>query len=109
VAFAWPTGADGYRLRVELYIRGSDAAGTASIFAGLAEHREGIESAFGAPLEWEELEGRIGSRIASYYPGGAAVEDRENWEAYRSWTVDALARLRSALEPHLSGLSQAEA
>ena len=53
------------KIRAELFIRGADAG---AFFGLLEQQKEAIERELGFALEWEELPGRKGCRIASYTP-----------------------------------------
>ena len=64
-------------LRVEVYIGGALAK---AAFNALLEKKGEIEAKFGAALEWEELPGRVASRIAYYMPGNEKREDRSRWK-----------------------------
>jgi hypothetical protein len=60
------TFASGERLRVQLKIDVGDADSNTAILNALAADKEQIGEKFGAPLEWEPLEGRRACRIAVY-------------------------------------------
>jgi hypothetical protein len=93
VSFSWPTGAPGYRLRVELYI--DDGA---TWWPALIARRPEIDAAIGNDLEWEELPDGKASRIAVYL-GGVDPDDRSAWPAYRDWAITKLGEFRGALQP----------
>jgi len=104
LVFGWPTGASSYQLRIEVYIDPGDAVRTDGAFQQLLKHRNEIEAAFGQDLDWQPLEGRRASRIASYYPGSASVEERDRWPEYERWAIEALGRLRAAMQPFVDML-----
>jgi Domain of unknown function (DUF4268) len=87
----------GGKTRAELYIDTGDGEENLARLEVFAEHKTEIETAFGAPLSWEELPGRRACRIAVYGSGDAA--DSEQHDAYIDWMLDASSRLRAALEP----------
>lgn len=89
--------AQGGRLRAELYIDSGDAAKNTNTFRSLEGHRDSIESAYGAQLQWEELPGKQACRIADYAEGDAANIDEH--EAYIDWFFDSIVRLKQALAP----------
>ena len=64
------------RFRFELYIDATDADEVANRFALLREQQAVIEQAFGKSLEWEPLDVKRASRIASYYPEEVDVHMR---------------------------------
>lgn len=93
VSFSWPTGATGYRLRVELYM--DDGTTWWPI---LEAHKATIEDALGADLVWEPLEESKASRVAMYFDG-VDPDDRAAWPTYRNWAIDKLGDFRAALQP----------
>ena len=93
------------RFRFELYVDGKDKEDVDRRFAELEAQRPKIETAFGDTLEWERLDTRRASRIASYYPDDVGVHTRDKWPDVREWTLDHLGRLREAMQPHIDGLA----
>jgi len=83
-------------LRSELYFHTPERTEPLGDFGFFLEHREELEAAFGARLEFEPLEGRKASRIAAYRSG--SVEDSEAWPEFSDWFIDAQVRLRAAVE-----------
>ena len=61
--------ARGGRVRLDAYIDQGDSVQNKILFDKVLPHRQEIEGAFGEPLEWERLDSRSASRIASYFPG----------------------------------------
>ena len=57
------------RFRIELYVDANDQDQATRRFDSLRERRGDIEEQFGKELEWERLDSRRASRIASYYQG----------------------------------------
>ena len=87
------------RLRCELYIDSADALIMfESYFDALYAHRTEIETAFGAELSWEVIEGKRASRIATYMSGDVSQVDRH--DDFIEWLITSLERLRAALDPH---------
>ena len=66
-------------------------------FSELYEHRSEIEAAFGGELDWEPLDHRRASRVATCTPGDVTQADRH--EQYIEWFITSLERLRTALDP----------
>ncbi len=89
--------------RVELYIDTGGGDENQRIFGALARERNGIESTFGGALEWDTKEGRRACRIAKSYESGG-YRDEDKWEAVYEELADAMAKLESAVKPHLRGL-----
>lgn len=72
----------------------------------MAKRRNEIEEIFGEPLEWEPLDVRRASRIASYYPDDVRVREREKWPSLHKWAIERMGVFRTALQPHLDVLDQ---
>ena len=72
-------------------------------FDALLNQRDPIERAFGAPLEWQRLEGRVSCRIRSEAPGGWLSPDSE-WPAVQQMMIDKAIRLHAALKEPLRNL-----
>ena len=89
--------------RVELYIDTRDGDENRRVFGTLADKKDGIESTFGGALKWDPLEGRRACRISKAYESGG-YRDEDKWEAVYEELVDAMAKLESAVKPHLKGL-----
>lgn len=83
-------------LRHEIYIDGGDADDNLGVFRALEAQRDAMESAYGGPLEFEELPDRAACRVAAYLPD-SAVDATDRHERYVDWIVDSGDRLRRAL------------
>ena len=92
------------RFRVELYVDADDQDQVTRRFDALRERRGEIEEQFGEELEWERLESRRASRIASYYQDDIRVEERDRWPELRTWAIERLGALREALRSHVDAL-----
>lgn len=88
------------RIGVELYIQ-SDPGKTA--IRALERDRAEIEREIGSPLEWQELPGKIGSRVA-LYKAGIDVTDEANYPAINAWMLENLQRFRSAFQNRVKNL-----
>ncbi len=93
--------AQGNCVRAELYLGTSDAALNKSLFDRLLAEKEAIERDFGGPLEWERLDEKQASRVATYREGNIEVGEDALAEI-RAWTVDTLLRLKRIMNPRLS-------
>jgi uncharacterized protein DUF4268 len=93
--------------QVELYIDPGDADTNRAIFDGFHDNREQIEAAFGAPLEWQFLEGKRACRIRHRLSLGG-WKDPDSWPTVIEKTVDAMVRLESALREPLRKLKAAQ-
>jgi len=89
--------------RVELFIFTGDAEANKRYFDRLYEHKEAIEQAFGAPLEWLRLDDKRASRIAYSIKKGR-LRDEGTWPELQEAMIDAMIRLEKALAPHIRSL-----
>jgi len=96
--------AAGGRLRSELYIDLGEAEANTALFEALLEHQVALEEVYGAPLIWEELEGKRACRIADY--GDGDVANIEQHDAYIDWFFERGKRFRQAIEMAASQLRQ---
>jgi len=92
--------------RVELWIdRGKDlATENKAIFDTLAGSKEDIEEVFGAPLEWQRLNGKRSSRIKFEIDVGG-YRDEAKWDEVQDAMIDAMIRLAKAFKPHIAKLN----
>ena len=93
-------------VRVELYIdRGKDfVTENKAIFDALAGSKESIEEVFGAPLEWQRLDGKRSSRI-KYEINVGGYRDEAKWDEVQDAMIDAMIRLAKAFKPHIAKLN----
>lgn len=88
----------------ELYIDRGDRDQNKAIFDQLAEHRPGIEEAFGGELDWERLDAKRAARIrAPRIEGGWRDEGR--WPEIHRQMIDQMDRLEETLRPRIADLS----
>jgi hypothetical protein len=104
--------AHGGRVRAEVYIDRADADGrnaeaTKAIFDELLRDASRIEREFGEALEWERLEDRRASRIATYREGSIDLSP-EVLDEIRRWIVDRLLRLKKVFGPRLGNGGRGE-
>lgn len=90
--------AQGGRVRAEIYIDLGDVNQNKALFDRLFAERQQIELAYGEPLDWERLDDRRASRIASYFPG-SIFESPEKLASIREQIVDRLLRLKKVVAP----------
>ena len=90
--------------RVELYINTQDVERNKAIFDFLHQHKEPIEQAFEAPLDWQRLEGNNTARICYYVRNRGGLRKREQWDALQESMIDAMVRLEKALKPYIENL-----
>jgi len=98
--------AGGEKLRAELYIDLGDAVQNKSIFDTLRAKRELIEQKIG-PLDWERLDQRRASRISLVRQNTSIDTAASHADEMRSWLVQALLKMKSALGPLLDSLPPA--
>ena len=84
------------RIRYELYIDTGDGDTNLDRYHKLLEQRSVIETAYGRPLDWEELPNRRAKRVTEYGPAGDVAET-ERFKEYIDWFVDAGERFRHAI------------
>ena len=84
-------------LRTEFYFDSTDAGLNQSRFESLHRQRALIEEAVGEPLEWDEMSGRKGARVA-LKSSFTDPSDKDRWPAMVDWLVDSQVRMRAALE-----------
>ena len=89
--------------RVELYIDTRNGDENQRIFKTLFEKKDSIESACSFALEWDTKEGRRACRIQRTYDTGG-YRDEDDWEAVYEELAEGMAKLESALKPHLKRL-----
>lgn len=91
---------------IELYIdRGKDSDDeNLQIFQQIREHRHEIESQFGGPLDWQELENKRACRIRKTISGGYR-DPESNWPDIHRRMVDTMVRLENALTPYIKKLT----
>ena len=89
--------------RVEVYIDTLDGDENQRIFKALFRKKERIEGTFGFALDWYTRKGQRACRILkTYSTGGYVTEDA--WEAVFAELAEAMAKLESAIKPHLKTL-----
>lgn len=79
----------------ELYLCHADPDLNEFRFERLRQSREIMESAYGATLAFEPLEGRKSCRIGDRSPG--VITDYDNWPKFIEWFIDSQRRLRDAV------------
>jgi hypothetical protein len=90
----------GDKARAELYIDVSDQAENKRIFDALHSRRAEIEKEMGMPLEWEKLEDRRASRIATYRPG-SIQSDPSTLESIKEWGIANLLKFKKVFAPYI--------
>ena len=68
-----------------------------AIFKALSVRKQEIEAAFGEPLDWQDLPGRMGCRICKELPGGWKSPEGE-WPEMQERMIKDLMRLEAALK-----------
>lgn len=86
---------------VELYIDTGDGVENKRIFDALESSRKQIEAAFGAPLSWERMDDKRGSRVRFVLKQGGLM-DSDKWPAIQDATIEAMDKLAKALKPYLA-------
>jgi Domain of unknown function (DUF4268) len=83
------------QLYSELYFQDPDALVNEARFKAALATRETLEAAYGSPLTFEPLDGKKGSRIATYRAG--SIDQLDQWDAYVAWFIAEQTSLRSAV------------
>lgn len=93
--------------QVELYIdRGKEKEEENKyLFEQLYKHKEAIESSFGEPLEWQNLEGRRACRIRKKITRGGYRDNEDKWPEIHELMIDAMIKLEKAFRPYISKLA----
>ncbi|MCC6483262.1 MAG: DUF4268 domain-containing protein [Armatimonadetes bacterium] len=90
--------------RIELYIdKDTTEAENRELFDRLLSHKEAIERDFGAPLDWEALDGKRAKRIAWRTDLGG-IKNRKKWPQLQAELIDRMHRFMNALNPYVSAL-----
>ena len=89
--------------QAELYINRPDSDTNFAIFDQLMASKNKIEEALGAPLDWQNLEGKKACRIRLRVDVGG-WRDEEKWPEVIEAMVDTMIRLEKALRPHVKAL-----
>jgi hypothetical protein len=96
---------------VELDIDTGDKDENKRLFDALRSRKAEIETAFGAPLEWQRMDDARRSGVRYIVRKGGLTAPKEEWPRIQAAMVEAMARLSEVLRPHLhghAGATQAE-
>ena len=86
------------RARIECFISlDGDPVRSKAAFESLRAQREQIESAFGGPLDWQDLPGKIACRICSDIDGGWRTPEPD-WPDLQDKMIAVAVRLEKALK-----------
>jgi hypothetical protein len=86
---------------VELDIDTGDKRKNKRLFDALRSRKAEIETAFGAPLEWQRLDDARRSGVRYVVREGGLTSPEDNWPRIQAAMVDAMARMAKVLQPHL--------
>jgi len=86
---------------VELYIDLGDLDENKALFDRLAKSRESSETEFGEKLEWERLDEKRASRVATYRQG-SIEDDVATLEEIQAWMIERLFKFKAVFGPKLS-------
>ena len=96
----------GGKARSELYIDLGEQEKNKYVFDQLNHLKEEIEASLGEAVSWERLDSKRASRLALYTDG--SIEDSDSdLEVVKSWHIERLLKLKSALGNKISSLSKA--
>lgn len=89
---------------IDFYIDTNDQATNDSIFDRLLQSKASIEASFGAPLDWERVDGQRHSRVRFVLHNGGLLSDESEWPRIQDAMIDAMARLVKTMKPLLPTL-----
>ena len=89
------------QLRCEVYIDVGDSDANQRLFEAVRTHQSKIEESIGAPLHWDNLDGRRACRISITTPG--RVTDN-NIDAHIKWLMEHHLKFRLAFLPVINAL-----
>jgi hypothetical protein len=89
---------------VHLYLEGPDAVVNHAVFEQLQGHRKEIETAFGAPLEWDHQEGRKKCSVGIRLEAGGYRSSDDEIPGIQDGMIETMIRLEAALRPYLNAL-----
>lgn len=92
---------------VELDIDTGDKRTNKRLFDMLRSSKVEIETAFGAPLEWQRMDDARRSGVRYIVRQGGLTTPEEDWPKIQAAMVDAMARLTKVIQPHLHGSEDA--
>jgi hypothetical protein len=85
---------------VELYLDNHDESVNRTVFKWLRSRREAIETSFGAPLDWDQKEGRRATRIR-YTSADGGLDHEHSWPTIQANMIDTMQRLHGTIGPLL--------
>jgi hypothetical protein len=91
----------GGQVRAEIYVDHDDRGANKALFDDLAKQKDLLSAQFGEELEWDRLDNRRASRIATYR-GGSIEDDMQTLKDIEEWAIDRLLRLKKVFAPKLA-------
>lgn len=91
--------------RVQLYLDRRDSEWNKAAFDKLKENQAQIEARFGAPLDWNRMDGLKGAQIQ--YAKEFNGRDQDEWPYIIAWLVEHINKLEQALRDPLQQLRRA--
>lgn len=89
-----------HEIRVELWLARPSQQENKQLYLYLLNLRADIETAFGQPLDWQELPNKKSSRIQ--YAHGIDGYNKDNWPEMTYWLVEHMIKLEKALKKPLA-------
>jgi hypothetical protein len=93
--------------RAEIYINRGDQAKNKKAFDFLSEQKASIESAVGAPLEWQRMDDQVTSRI-KLEKRGVSVFEMNDWPQMNEFLIDAALRMHRAFKDPVQQLRKSQ-
>lgn len=88
-----------------LIISGGERKENKKIFDYFYKNKENIESTFGSKLDWERLDDKKMSRIASRLHG-VSIFNREDWEDMMKFLTDSMIKFEYVLRKYIDNYSK---
>ena len=88
------------QIRTELYMTGENAK---AYYGLLQQQKDEIERELGYPLDWQELQGGLDSRI-TYDLNDVDPEDKADWPRQHEWLAQRLNEMHRVLAPRVKAL-----
>jgi predicted transport protein len=91
----------------EVYIDKGNRDWNKETFDTLYQHKDDIERAFGAELDWRKLEDKRASRI-QYVIGNYGLMDRNYWPELQDLMIEGMIRFHRSLQPYINDIRKSK-
>lgn len=90
--------------RAELYFNRGNQADNKEAFDYFYKRKNDIETAFGNPLIWDRMDGKVSCRF-KYQLDGVNVFEKDDWPKMIDFLIDASVRMEKAVKGHVKKLN----